>query len=394
MIRIGFIGSGLNLLSGSGYPTFQLMGKLKERGIETGMLSDNLSDSISSIHKKLLDKHGLICLDVKRIEPTLLKGLIRNDKIVASSIEDFSKNFDIMITGDFFLAWLLKRNKIAIKAPIIFLASNNYNFKLSYLINSGLAALTNIIKPSFLSKLLLPDFMMNRIISDFDYIIATSIFSMNNLKKSGISANISYLPVGVNINSTFVPFDSDEDRFLYFGWGSGIRGIQDVLRAFESYKKLGYNGSLKVCLQGHHGIEESFYLNKIKNSKFLDFIELGFFNERIYEDILSSKAIVLPFRTPFGYSQPPITLLECMALGRVVISTRIGCIPELINDGIDGYLTNPARPDELLNIMASLEKDRINYIGRNAFNKMAKSYSWDELINMYLLKFKEVLNAR
>ena len=390
-MRIGVIGCGLNLLSGSGKPTFQLMNGLDKRGIKTGMLSDNLSDSVSSIQSILLQKYRMEHLSVERTNKNITHGLLKGDEEIISAIKEFTKDFDLLVCGDFFLPWLLERNKLTSEVSILFLAANNLDFKIKFLIDSGLAAMPNLFKPAFFSKLLLPNFLMKNFLSHFNHIIATSRFVMEIFKKFNLVTPITYLPVGVDINSKFLPYDSEKEVFLYFGWGSGIRGIQDVLKAFESYRNSNHKGSLIVYLQGQHGLEEKFYFERIKKSNFSRFIETGFFNERIHEIILSSKAVILPFRVPFGYSQPPITILESMALGRVVISTKVGCIPELIRNGEDGFLTNPARPDEILKVLINLDESLVNYIGKNAFNKMRNTYSWEVLVNQYIKKFGEIL---
>jgi glycosyltransferase involved in cell wall biosynthesis len=42
----------------------------------------------------------------------------------------------------------------------------------------------------------------------------------------------------------------------------------------------------------------------------------------------------------------PLALLEAMAAGMPVVATRVGGIPDIVTDGSDGLLFDPARPDE------------------------------------------------
>jgi colanic acid/amylovoran biosynthesis glycosyltransferase len=53
----------------------------------------------------------------------------------------------------------------------------------------------------------------------------------------------------------------------------------------------------------------------------------------------------------------PVVLMEAMAMGLPVVSTRITGIPELIEDGVGGLLVAPGRPDELANRLESLLSD-------------------------------------
>lgn len=65
--------------------------------------------------------------------------------------------------------------------------------------------------------------------------------------------------------------------------------------------------------------------------------------ERLREVYLSGGVLVVPSRT----EGVPVAMLEGMALGRVVVATRVGSIPSIVRHGWNGLLVAPAACDEL-----------------------------------------------
>jgi glycosyltransferase involved in cell wall biosynthesis len=63
----------------------------------------------------------------------------------------------------------------------------------------------------------------------------------------------------------------------------------------------------------------------------------------VRKEILDARALVLPSLA----EGLPVVLMEALALGRPVIATSVGGIPELIESGIDGWLVPPASPGAL-----------------------------------------------
>ena len=62
--------------------------------------------------------------------------------------------------------------------------------------------------------------------------------------------------------------------------------------------------------------------------------------ERVREEILAARALVLP-----SFAEGlPVVLMEAMALGRPVISTYVAGIPELVIDGVNGWLVPAGDP--------------------------------------------------
>lgn len=399
-MKVGIIGSKLNLWSGSSKPIFQMMNALEKKGVSTAMLSDSLSHSstvflskpIEGIQNKLENKLKLTHLNVKRIEGNLLPNLLRKDKETKDVIHTFSKDCDLILCTDFMFAWLLRKNEIKLNKPLVYIASNNLDLSSKYLIDAGLLSFVNLAIPDYLLRLLIPKYLNKYFISRFDCIIATSRFVKGIFEKYKLNKPVYDLPIGINDTEVFNPVtDKNSHSFIHFGWGSNIRGLPDVVKAFEMYKSEGGIGKLKLYLSGLHGFEEIYLVKRIKKLNMQEAIGINYFSENIEENILSSSIVILPFRIPFGYSQPPLVVLESMALGRCVISTNIGSIPEYIKNGFNGFLVNKKSPEEISKVMLNLDIERINVIGYNAYRYIHDNYSWDIVINKYIERFENIL---
>ena len=63
------------------------------------------------------------------------------------------------------------------------------------------------------------------------------------------------------------------------------------------------------------------------------------------------------FVLPSDYEGLPLTVLEAMAAGKPVVSTRVGGVPELVEDGLTGFLVPPRDPEALSQAILRLAKD-------------------------------------
>ena len=72
-----------------------------------------------------------------------------------------------------------------------------------------------------------------------------------------------------------------------------------------------------------------------------------------------------------GSDNLPTVIMEAMACGVPVVSTRIAGVPEMIRDGEDGLLVEPRSPEQLAGALAKLLADaplreRLGAAGKNA----------------------------
>jgi len=147
---------------------------------------------------------------------------------------------------------------------------------------------------------------------------------------------------------------------LFVGNFSLTKGIDLLLEAVANI--LPYDTSVKLVLAldpSHRNF--SFELQSLKKKIVL----LGISQNIIILDIVSdmrdvmvsSDVIVAPFRSTAGITDYPMPILEAMAIGRAVIASSVGGIPEVIEHGKTGYLVPPGNVDALRSAITKLLED-------------------------------------
>jgi glycosyltransferase involved in cell wall biosynthesis len=97
--------------------------------------------------------------------------------------------------------------------------------------------------------------------------------------------------------------------------------------------------------------------------------------ERLPELVRRAWAVVLPSR----YENFPLVLLEAMACGVPVVATRVGGIPELVTDGVEGLLVPAEDAPALREALAAIVRDgaRASGMGARARRRIEGRYTWD-----------------
>lgn len=89
----------------------------------------------------------------------------------------------------------------------------------------------------------------------------------------------------------------------------------------------------------------------------------------------------------------PLSILESMAMGKPVIATAVGGIPEIVNPGVTGYLHQHGNSDELADAIMHLIEDpkKANYIGLTACEHVRKNYSREKFADEISKVYSDVM---
>ena len=163
-------------------------------------------------------------------------------------------------------------------------------------------------------------------------------------------------------------------HFLFVGRLSQEKGLANLLRAWRKV-----DARLVVVGDG----PESDQLRTLAPSN-VEFT--GAVDRAAVTGMLSSaRALLLP---SVCYEGQPRTILEAFAAGVPVIASRIGALPELVDDGVTGLLADPYRADEWSAAVEALASDeRTEAMGANAHARWRHRFSpetaIDDLLGAY-----------
>jgi glycosyltransferase involved in cell wall biosynthesis len=114
---------------------------------------------------------------------------------------------------------------------------------------------------------------------------------------------------------------------------------------------------------------------------------------QLAEALAGARGVVIPSE---WYENAPMSVLEAMACGKPVIGARIGGIPEMIEDGVTGYLFEPGNAADLretLERFLALPEAAVAEMGRAARRKVEKENSCEAHYEGLMQVYSRVLSG-
>jgi len=227
-------------------------------------------------------------------------------------------------------------------------------------------------------------YLHNRIFKSnnlIDVFISPSQFLKNMLREMGFVGNIIHLQNFV-VPEEFNPsYKWGDKTVLYFGRLSREKGISTLLQAMEGLSvrcKIFGDGPDKDNIQTH--IKEKNLTNTLLNG-FVD-------REQLKKEVQKCMFVVLPSE---WYENFPFSVIESFALGKPVIGSKIGGLPELIQDYKTGMTFEPGNAGDLRKKILYLldNSEKISDLGKMARNYIEQNLNpkkhYKELMEIYNL---------
>jgi len=189
------------------------------------------------------------------------------------------------------------------------------------------------------------------------------------------------VPVGELVEKNSMIYD-----ILFVGRLEKAKGVDILFKSICLFKN-DRKKELKVAIVGDGSLRDSLKslskdLGVEENVEFLG----------IRKDIKGLMQLSKIFVLPSRWEGLPMVILEAMALGMPVIATKVGGIPEVIEDGTDGILVEPENPEELAKAIEKLlgNEEFRKTISLNTYLKIKEEYSIEKYTEKLLHCYREV----
>lgn len=113
----------------------------------------------------------------------------------------------------------------------------------------------------------------------------------------------------------------------------------------------------------------------------------------LYQQIAQSSLCVFPLVRIGGVSQ---VVAEAMAMGKAVVTTRVGSMEQLVTDRSTGLLVPPRQPQQLADSIEKLLGDRVlrNRIAQAGSNFVKQHWNWSSRVQEYECVFDQLVRQR
>lgn len=227
---------------------------------------------------------------------------------------------------------------------------------------------------------------LHKMFCKVDCIISPSEFNKNQLLKGKLKCN-DITVIHNFVNETEKTDYTLGDCAFYFGRLSREKGILNLIEAINNIP------GARLMIAGD-GPEKENIQTYIKEHKLENRITLiGYLNQNdIRENIRKCRFVTVP---SIWYENCPYSILETMEIGKPIIGSKIGGIPELIQDGINGFTYEHNDVSELTNKLKKLfnNDETVKQFSKNSKKIFIQNYSAEAYYNKLMTVYNKYIKT-
>jgi len=223
--------------------------------------------------------------------------------------------------------------------------------------------------------------ILRRYYDHVDHFLCLSSFQKDLLVREGLPAErITVLPNPMSLPGGASSSSGSGDYVAYIG---RISPEKDILTLVEAASRL---GDVPFKFAGSFYRMPEVPKQKPNNCDFLGQLNAEDLNQ-FYHD---ARMVVFATRCYEGF---PTVLLEAMSYGLPIICSRIGGLPEIVDDGVTGLLYEPCNVADLTEKIQTLWQDPslCRKLGEAGRQKLQEEYAADRLLDRLLGIYESVI---
>jgi L-malate glycosyltransferase len=233
-----------------------------------------------------------------------------------------------------------------------------------------------------------------------DSIIGVSSQIENQYKAKGQVSSVTCIRNGIDLEGKSVRIDRwrtrkdlgiDSETCLIGTVGrlTPVKGIPYLLEAATILVRQG--AKVKILVVGEGGIRQDL-IAQTHSLRIAD--NVVFLGHREDTDVLLQAMDI--FALPSLSEGIPMALLEAMAASRPIVASRVGGIPEIIEDGVDGYLVEPMDVNNLAERCRQLIEfpEVARRMGEQGRKRVERDFSATSMADRVASVYKELLMSR
>ena len=172
-------------------------------------------------------------------------------------------------------------------------------------------------------------------------------------------------------------FKLENKVLLFFGFVREYKGLKYLLLAMPRIlKKI----KVHLLIVGEFWKDKNEYLSLIEElgiKPWVIIVDEYVPNEDVSNYFSAADLIVQPYISATGSG----VIQTAYAFEKPVIATRVGCLPEVVEDGKTGYIVEPCQPDEIAEAVLDFFQNQDQKKMQADIQKHSNKFSWDCLIN-------------
>ena len=214
-------------------------------------------------------------------------------------------------------------------------------------------------------------------------VIAIDGYTEQAIRDSLPEVRVVRIPNCVDISSLPKPStpSSEEQTVMFLGWVIPTKGVEELIQAWASLRPDGWQ--LQVVGPGNTDYQHAL-MDKYQPTG------LEFLGEKNHSEAMLLLADADVFVLPSYTEGFPNVVVESMALGKPIVATRVGAIPEMLSDGC-GFLIEARDVDGLKSALTKLMADAElrQSIGARAQERAINDFSLDAVFERYMALWRE-----